>query len=170
MNVLPIFLYLFECVPIFIPKSFFKSLNQHISSFIWNKRPARIRREILQKPRVEGGLALPNFLFYYWAANIHSTLFWFQNHFCLCDWVPAWVSIEEGSCSPASPAALMCGPLTAVSRLPYGNSIVRQSLPFQFHSINSILAFNDCHWSHRLIVILYSLPLLMIKHVIVGRE
>ncbi len=128
MNVLPRFLYLFQCVPIFIPKSFFKTLNQHISSFIWNKGPARIRREILQKPKLEGGLALPNFLFYYWAANIHSTLFWFQSHFGLSDWVPSWVSIEEGSCSPASPAALLCGPLTAISRCPYGNSIVRQSL------------------------------------------
>lgn len=35
MNVLPRYLYVFQCLPIFLPKSFFRSINVIISSFIW---------------------------------------------------------------------------------------------------------------------------------------
>ena len=88
MNVLPTFLYLFQTIPIFIPKSFFKTLDQIISSFIWNKGPARIRKSLLQKPKASGGLALPNFQAYYWSANIQAILYWLHSHYGLSDWVP----------------------------------------------------------------------------------
>lgn len=38
MNVLPRFLYLFQCIPIFLTKFFFLLLDKLISSFIWNKK------------------------------------------------------------------------------------------------------------------------------------
>lgn len=66
MNILPKFLYIFQCLPIFLTKSFFTKLNNQISSFIWNKKPPRIKRSVLQRPRSMGGMALPNFLYYYW--------------------------------------------------------------------------------------------------------
>ncbi len=59
MNILPRFLYLFQCIPIFLPKSFFQNLDRLISSFIWGGNTPRIRKEFLQ--RSQGGLALPNF-------------------------------------------------------------------------------------------------------------
>lgn len=37
MTILPKFLYLFQSLPVFLPKSFFHSINQSISSFIWGK-------------------------------------------------------------------------------------------------------------------------------------
>lgn len=37
MSTLPRFLFLFQNVPVFIRKSFFKELDKQVSSFIWNK-------------------------------------------------------------------------------------------------------------------------------------
>ena len=50
-------------------KSFFSHLNKIISDFIWNKKPPRIHREFLQRPKSMGGMALPHFQLYYWASN-----------------------------------------------------------------------------------------------------
>ena len=72
MNVLPKFLYVFQCIPVFLSKSFFLSVDKLISGFIWNKKNPRIRKSMLQRHRHYGGLALPNFRFYYWAANIQK--------------------------------------------------------------------------------------------------
>ena len=76
MNVLPKFLYIFQCIPLHLSKSFFMSVDNLVSGFIWNKKKPRIRKRILQQHRKHGGLSLPNFQFYYWAANIRSMLFW----------------------------------------------------------------------------------------------
>ncbi len=38
MTILPRFLFLFQTVPVFIPKSFFKDLNSCISMFLWDKK------------------------------------------------------------------------------------------------------------------------------------
>lgn len=65
MTVLPKFLYLFQSLPLFIPLSFFKSLDSVISTFIWNGKHPRLKKAHLQKSRCEGGMSLPNFKFYY---------------------------------------------------------------------------------------------------------
>lgn len=76
MTITPRFLYLFQMIPIFLPKSFFAQLDHLISSFIWNKKPARIKKASLERVKSEGGLGLSNFLFYYWAANIAKLTYW----------------------------------------------------------------------------------------------
>jgi len=43
MSVLPKFLYLFQCIPIFIPKSFFVALDSSISKFLWNKKKKKFQ-------------------------------------------------------------------------------------------------------------------------------
>lgn len=58
-TVLPRFLYLFQMIPILLTKSQFKQLNSHITCVIWGT----------SSPRNSGGLGLPDFLFYYWAAT-----------------------------------------------------------------------------------------------------
>ena len=58
------FLYLFQTIPTFINKSFFSHLNKIRLDFTWNKKPPRIRRAFLQRPRSMGGLALPRFQLY----------------------------------------------------------------------------------------------------------
>lgn len=78
INILPKFLYNFQCPPIFNPKSFFFTvLQQNISSFIWNKSK-QINQSHLMKPKCLCGLALSNFQTYYWAANVRNLLYWVQ--------------------------------------------------------------------------------------------
>lgn len=80
------------------PQTIFKSLDRIISQFIWNKKSPRIKKDILQKPKAQGGLALPNFLLYYWAANIRAILY------CCCtnNYPLSWLQIEEASCGSFS--------------------------------------------------------------------
>ena len=72
MNIFPRFLYLFQCIPIFLPLSFFRKVNSLILDFIWNKKTPRLRLQVLQRPKALGGMVLPNFLYYYWATNIRN--------------------------------------------------------------------------------------------------
>lgn len=95
------------------------SLDSLISQFIWNKSAPRIKKEILQKPKQLGGLALPNFLPYYWAANFKTLL-----HCCHTNsQSPPWLQVEEASCSPSSLMSLLCLPLTS-SPTAHSSSVV----------------------------------------------
>lgn len=69
MNILPRYLHLFQCLPIYLPRSFFNLINGIISTFIWAGKRARANKFLLQRSRSLGGLGLPNLLGYYWAAN-----------------------------------------------------------------------------------------------------
>lgn len=105
MNILPRFLYLFQNLPIFLPKSFFRSINERLSNFLWEGKVPRLRRAFLERPRVEGGLALPNFMHYYWAANFQKLTYWFQ--------APKtdWCAAEGKSCKRSSLLALITSKL-----------------------------------------------------------
>lgn len=101
MIILPKFLYLFQSVPIFLSKSFFSNLEGQISSFIWDKKHPRICKKILQLPRNLGGMSLPNFMYYYWAANSRAVLYWLSEDVGM----PSWVILEKGSIRSSSPIA-----------------------------------------------------------------
>lgn len=49
-----------------ISQSFFLKLDSIVTSFIWAGRPPRVARRTLYIPLLGSGLALPNFLIYYW--------------------------------------------------------------------------------------------------------
>ena len=119
MNVLPKFLYLFQCLPIFLPKTFFHTIDNSITHFIWNKSNPRIRKDTLQKPKDLGGLALPNFIVYYWSANIRTILHWCS----ISNNPPLWLQIEEATCVSGSLMSLLCLPLTS-SPAAYSNSFI----------------------------------------------
>lgn len=72
---------------------------------------------MLQRHRQHGGLSLPNFQFYYWAANIRSMLYWkdLPSH----DTAPKWLQLENLSCGSTSLYALLC------SKLPLSEPIFR---------------------------------------------
>ncbi|XP_059927376.1 LINE-1 retrotransposable element ORF2 protein [Gadus macrocephalus] len=126
MTVMPRFLFLFQAIPIFIPKSFFKELNKCTSTFIWKKTVPRIRREFLERQREEGGLALPNYMHYYWAANLHKLLFWVSQ--LNDDETPVWVHMERYASSPVSLRSLVCAPLPLSKHLYTNNPVVRDSI------------------------------------------
>ena len=80
MTVLPKFLYLFQCIPLFIPGSYFKKLDSAISSYVWNNKNPRLRRDLLRRAKQDGGLGLPDLRLYYWAANINCMAYWSFYH------------------------------------------------------------------------------------------
>lgn len=125
MTILPKFLYLFQCVPCFIPNSFFNSLESVISSYIWNNKKPRFCKAHLQRPRSRGGMSLPNFKFYYWAANIICLTLWLHSH--LQPNSPTWTCLEANSFRDTSLPALLGA---ALPLLPgsTGNVVVRSSL------------------------------------------
>ncbi len=95
MIILPKFLYLFQHVPFCINKSFFTNLDQQLNGFLLSNKPARIRKSVLQLPKSEGGLALPNFRYYFWACNITKFLYWVCLRCCASS--PPWLDIEISS-------------------------------------------------------------------------
>uniref|UniRef100_A0A3Q2X3Z7 Reverse transcriptase n=1 Tax=Haplochromis burtoni TaxID=8153 RepID=A0A3Q2X3Z7_HAPBU len=88
MNILPKFIYLFQCLPTNVPKSFFKELNKLITSFIWQKKNPRVKLSSLQAPYSRGGLNLPNFRNYYLASQYRSIWIWLHAERSEVRWVP----------------------------------------------------------------------------------
>jgi len=121
MNILPRFLFLFQTLPVFLPKSFFKLLDGAISTFIWQGRPPRLSKAYLQRHKKVGGFALPNFLIYYWAANI-SKIHWYNSPHI------DWCVLEAQSCSSSSLSALVCAPLSNRPSKYTNNPVVCSSL------------------------------------------
>lgn len=150
MNILPRFSYLFQCIPLFLPQSFFTKLDSLISEFIWNKKQSRINKQFLQRPKSLGGMALPNFRFYYWAANIRILNYW--TLYKTFDPPPAWLSMEAISAGHVSLRALAHSPILSTTAPYTKNTIVKKSLKIwvqfrrhfglQSYSVNAPLAAN----------------------------
>ena len=71
-------------------------------------------------------MGLPNFCYYYWAANIHCLTFWYN--FYLKSDGPEWTSMEFTSCYNTSLPALLGSPLPSQLLKSLTNPIVHQSL------------------------------------------
>ncbi len=125
MVILPKFLYLFQHIPICLKKAFFVNLDQQFNTFIWHNKPACIRKDILQLPKPEGGLALPNFRGYFWACNINKLLYWqLRADDSSC---PLWVHTEISS-SPCSLHSLICSQLPTSANMVSRNPVVTNTL------------------------------------------
>lgn len=125
MSILPRYLYLFQSLPVYIPNVYFKKLDSVISSFIWNGKKPRLRKEHLQKLKQDGGLALPNFRYYYWAANLWCLSFWV--HYSDSNG-PAWVEMERLSSDSLSLPAVVGASIPLPKNLTIGNPIVHNSI------------------------------------------
>lgn len=107
MVTLPRFLYVFQNVPIFLSKKFFKTLDSIIMPFIWGYKPHRISKKHLCKPKELGGLMLPLFQHYYWAANARALVYWQQAYPTeLNATTPSWLAIEQDVTGTSLPALL----------------------------------------------------------------
>uniref|UniRef100_A0A669BN31 Reverse transcriptase domain-containing protein n=1 Tax=Oreochromis niloticus TaxID=8128 RepID=A0A669BN31_ORENI len=142
MNILQRFSFLFQCVPVFIPISFFVKLDKILSGFIWNKKTPRIRKTYLQRPKKMGGMALPNLMFYYWACNIRILRYWLQGEGM--NNAPAWLSLEISSCALSSLPALIYAQKQPPSAGFYNNSIVKVTLKiwYQFRRYFKLTFFS----------------------------
>lgn len=78
MTFLPKFLYILRNTPIPIPADFFPKLDGVITSFICGEAVPRIAKHKLQLPLSSGGLALPCFRKYCWAAVLVTVCWWFS--------------------------------------------------------------------------------------------
>ena len=90
MNVLPRFLYLFQSLPIPVPAAFFPSLDKLTRRFIWHGKTPRVGLDKLTLDYSQGGLNLPNFRMYYWAAQSRFLAQRFDNGPS-----PSWLNIEK---------------------------------------------------------------------------
>lgn len=124
MIILPKFLYLFQNIPILIKKSFFKTLDKSIIPFIWGNKSSRISKTMLQRSKSTGGLALPNFMFYYWACNIQKLIHWVEDT-PMTDRAD-WVQLELASCPTLSSLVFSSLPLLGCNLS--SNVIVNNSL------------------------------------------
>lgn len=122
MNILPKFLFLFQSIPLFLPKYFFESLDKIILSFIWGGKSPRVRKTLLQRCRLGGGLALPNFLHYYWAAHIHKLCYWLKSP------ESSWCKFELSSCRGSSIPALLYSSLPTKISSYTDNQVVLNTL------------------------------------------
>ena len=91
MNIVPKYIYFFHCIPFKVPVQFFKDLNKTLSSFVWHKKPPRVKITTLQRPFSKGGLNFPNFRKYYLAAQFRSIWTWIHSE----DHENRWISIEK---------------------------------------------------------------------------
>lgn len=74
INILPRYLFLFQALPVEIPSKQFSEFNKIISRFIWQGKKPRVKLKTLQLPREEGGMALPHFKDYFYAAQIEPSI------------------------------------------------------------------------------------------------
>lgn len=123
MIFLPQVLYLFQNIPVFLPKSFFKQLDSIILPFLWGYKNHRVKKAHLCKPKQEGGLALPDFRLYYWACYISQISMWLDDH----DDPPFWLQIIRDQCHPYNPGAVILSPV-ALDHSTFNNSIIIRNI------------------------------------------
>lgn len=68
--------------PVWIPASLFQDQELCAGSFIWNGTLPQLTKSTRHLPVQMGGLALPNFQVYYWAAVLVTMYWWFEGPHC----------------------------------------------------------------------------------------
>ena len=140
MTVLPRFLYLFQMIPILLTKTWFKKLDSHITAFIWANSTPRIKRSSLEMPKTEGGMGLPNFLFYYWAANVSKLTYWLSRH--ETGRGPHWTEMELNSELTLPLVSVLSCPLPCGFNLQRMNPVAKHSIKIWFQ-FRRHFGFND---------------------------
>ena len=95
---------------------------------MWGFKAHRISKKHLTKPKSAGGLSLPNFCHYYWAANCRVLMYW-QNprQGNVNASIPSWLAIEQSLPMCSLPALLFSSAQPPKSN-PGNNFVVISSL------------------------------------------
>ena len=118
--------------------SFFKQLDLAILSFVWADKPPCISKAHLQKDLKSGGLGLPVFRHYYWAANARALIFWqWGRPYDDCS-SSLWLKIESMSVSQTSLPALLFSKAQPSHKLFSHNYVLSNSLKI-FNQIRKFL-------------------------------
>lgn len=86
INTLPRILYLLQTIPIKLPNTFIQSFKKICRTYLWNQRHTRIRYTQLIKPKIKGGIGLPDIQHYYWSCHLQRIIDW-HTHQQVKDWV-----------------------------------------------------------------------------------
>lgn len=121
MSILLKFLYLFRVLPIPIPSYFLRLTQRRIMSFIWGTNKPHIPKSTLFLTKLKGGLGLPNFSSYYYAAQLSQLPKYHSNME-----TPLWVAVESVDIDPISVANMLW--LQPKDRVHISNPITKHCL------------------------------------------